>query len=392
MKKSLFQILALSALVFGCAEKKQLTEMHDNTEQMNKTTGKMAETTDHMDKTTSKMSTVTEKMQATTEKVSAESGEMNGKMTQVVETAEKTVKLMGELYDASRQGAAVLIREKWFDRVTSDLAIDKKLVDAGEYFLAFEFAVWSGQGQDENQGRRDELAKDAVQEFLHFAGTVGHWDVEDVNPFAQPESPLKSGEYFSSVETLNQKASFNVLAAAMHKINRKQEFAAQENGLEVLNMFKLIETGLLAGAEIKAGNKQLSDFPPYVDEVLREEPTAIKLLQARYNMLGLILLGRMSKIQDSLMTGLGMKVLHKKWDFDLSSINSSQLEYFRLHLQHAMQTRQLLEKLNIKVLRDSDVQAIFSNLTLKASVAGQISPELDSERAKFGSLIKDYIQ
>jgi hypothetical protein len=258
--------------------------------------------------------------------------------------------------------------------------------------VAFEFEVWSGQGQDQFPGRRDELSKDAVQEFLHFLSTVAHWDIEDLNPFAQPASGLLSGELFSSTETLNQKASFNAAAAALHKTNRKQEFTSQNEGVEVLSMFKLLETGMLAGLEIQAGKKTIQDFPPYVDEVLREEGLVIKLMQARYNMLGLVLLGRMTKIQDSLMTGVGLKILHNDWKFDLSNINHSQLKFFKLHLEFAAETRRLLEKLHQPVSLDKDVKQIFKNLTMKAAVQAKSGSDLDKDRTTFSELIKAYIE
>jgi hypothetical protein len=130
-------------------------------------------------------------------------------------------------------------------------------------------------------------------------------------------------------------------------------------------MFTLIEKALLAGQEIHTGNKRTNDFPAYVDEVLRNEPLAIRLLQARYNIIGLVLLGRVTQISDSLWQGFKLKIWGSKWDLDLDSMNFSQVKYYNDHFVEAKKTKDLLAKLGIKVQMDKDIKKIFSNMNIK---------------------------
>ena len=373
--------MSLMLMLVACQEKKQLTEMHDSTAQMNTTTS-------NMDKKMGEMS-------ATTTEVGKESHEMNGKMSNVVGTADKTLTLMGELYDSSRQGQSLDLRRKIWDAVVSEKALDAKIVGAGEYFLAFEFEVWSSMAQDTQENRRDQLAKDAVTELFNNLKLVSHWDENEINPFANPESRIKSGEYLSSGETLNEKAVFNALSAALHKINRKQEFAAGKAGIEVLSMFSVIEKSLKAGVLIKAGQKRLEDFPVYVDEVLRNESLAIRLLQARYNMMGLILMARVSKISESFTDGFSKKILGKKWVVDLAKLNQSQVRFYTAHLTEALKTRQLLTDIGVKAELNKDIRKILSNLALlnvsSADSAGEIS-DLARDRISFADGLQKYLK
>ncbi len=386
---SLIAAIAASALS-ACQEKKQLSEMHDNTQQMNQTTTGMAA---NMEKTVATM----DSMKKTTEKVSVTAETTVEQMGKVIENADKTVNLIGESYDAGRQGGALDLRNKIYEVLRSTATpLDKKIVEAAKYMVAFEFQLWSGQGQDiEGKTKTEALEKlehDAVIELFNNLKTVSHWDADAIDPFAQPDLKAKS-----NFEEKNQKAIFNALAAALHKTNRKQD--RQEsltvNKDDKTSMFTLIERALLAGQEIRTGNKRTTDFPAYVDEVLRNEQMAIRLLQARYNIIGIVLLARVTQISDSLWEGFKLKIWGSKWDLDLDNMNISQVKYYNDHFAEAKKTKDLLTRLGIKVEIDKNIKKIFSHMNIKddkqALVAADKEDALVKEKISLVAAAKKYI-
>lgn len=383
--KPVVAAVAFASLLVACQEKQQLKEMHDNTEQMNATTAKMSATTDQL-------LAKTGSVESTTTKVADVSEKMNGKMTDIVSNSQSTLSLMSELYDSGRQGAALDLRMKIWKEIVEQEDLGAKVVNSGEYFLAFEFELWSGLGQDQNPTRRDLLARDAVKEFFNHVKIVSGWSAKDSNAFAQPGSRVKSGEYFVTTETLNQKAVFNALSAALHQTNRKQEFSADRNSLEVLSMYSLIEKSLRAGAQIKLGEKKLEDFPLYVNEVLKSEKLAIRLMQARYSMLGLVLLGRVTDIGWDLGTGARLKIFGSPWTLDLSHFNQSEIRFFRAHLTEAQKAKTLLQDLKMPVVLDPSLKKIYANarvLDVDPTIA-EASLSLDVK--DFSQALKEYLK
>lgn len=386
---SLVAAITASALS-ACQEKKQLSEMHDNTQQMNQTTTGMAT---NMEKTVATMDSI----KKTTEKVSITAETTVEQMGRVIENADKTVKLIGETYDTGRQGGAMDLRNKIYEVIKSaGTPLDKKIVEAAKYMVAFEYQVWSGQGQDVEGKSKTEtlekLEKDAVIELFNNLRTVSHWDAEKIDPFAQPNLTSKS-----NFEKDNQKAIFNALAAALHKTNRKQErqemmTVSQD---DKTSMFTLIERALIAGQDIRTGNKRISEYPGYIDEVLRNEQLAIRLLQARYNIIGLVLLGRVTQISDSLWEGFKLKIWGSEWDLDLDQMNFSQVKYYNDHFVEATKTKELLGKLGIKVQLNKDIKKIFTHMKIKdekqALVSADKEDALIKEKVRLSSAVKKYI-
>lgn len=379
-KFGFLSILISLQFLAACGEKKQLTEMHDNTAQMNQTTGSMAQTTIKMDSSISQMKT-------TTDKVADVSGQMNEKMSKVVITAEQTAALMGEVYDTGRQGAALDVRKKLFDSIMTDSSLDKKVVHAAEYFLAFEFQLWSSLSQDNEADARDRLRRDALTELFNHLLTVSHFAEDDLDPFASPD--LQFSERF---QKKNQMAVFNAIAAAAHITNRKSERNGKIENRENDSIYELIKTGLLAGAQIRKGEKRIEDFPSYVDEVLKNEGLALRLLKARYNVLGVILLARLTPIADSLWQGARLKYLGKAWSLNLSDLNISQVRLYKAHLTEAAKAKSLLAELGIKIQIDPSLKKIYEKMTVQtfAPAAANEDLNLSSERKALVDSIYQY--
>lgn len=344
----LFASLTLTAcLQLGCEMRDQLKDMHDNTAQMNKTTGTLADST------------------------------------------AQTVQMMGELYDASRQGTAMDLRKKLYDSIVLEKALDSKMINAAKYYMAFEFELWSGQGQDREIDRRHVLAKDAVEELFNHLKTVSHWDDEDLDPFANPETPSLTPEIISKK---NQMAVFNALAATVHYTNRKQDPVTDKNNIPKLSMYSLIEESLLAGAEIRRGAKRIADYPIYVDEVLKTEALAIQFLKARYNVLGVMIIGQVSRISKSLWDGVKIKILNQKWNLETEKMSPSEVRSYRALLDQAEKTKQLLVRLGVSVELDKSVKSIFSKMQIPAQTQSAMKPMsvLDSEKQAFIDSLNQY--
>lgn len=318
MKKA-YPCLALIALT-GCSK---VNDMHDATMAMNATTSKMA---------------------ANTEKMGATTTTMNG--------------IMCEVFDSGRQGAALDLRTKQWELVIGSPKLEDKGTFAGLYFLAFEFQLWSNLCEDSLSGQRNRLKADAVKEFSRRLLGISHWGPDEVDPFAG-KNPLKFGD----VE--NEKASFNAVAASMEENNRKQELTATDTSTDSDSMLNIIETGLRAGKEIREGKAKLQDFPEYVDLVLQREELMTRLLKARYQVMGLAVLGQLTPITRNLTEGLKYKYLGQKWDIDFNQLSESLVNLATFRIQQANEAHDTLKELGIEVTLDPAISNIFSHATVK---------------------------
>jgi hypothetical protein len=117
--------------------------------------------------------------------------EMNSTTSDLADVSSQMNKMMAEVYDSGRQGASLDLRNKLFDIAVNAPKIEEKATNAGLYFLAFEFQLWSNLGQDNRANERERLMKDAVEEFFCHLLSVTHWT--EVDPFAG-KNPLAFSE------------------------------------------------------------------------------------------------------------------------------------------------------------------------------------------------------
>ncbi|MGZ3735975.1 MAG: hypothetical protein ACXVC0_13500 [Bdellovibrionota bacterium] len=350
----LASLLALSA----CSK---VNDMHDATMAMNATTAKMAANT-------SKMAETTEGMSKTTTN-------MNGVMT--------------DIFDVGRQGAALDVRTKHWELVVNSPKLEDKGTYAGLYFLAFEFQLWANIGQDARPGERERLMADAANEFTRHLLGITHWAPEEIDPFAG-KNPLKFGD----VE--NEKASFNAVAASMEENNREQEFTATDTSEGAVSMLEMIETSLLDGKKIKEGKAKLEDFPDYENIVLAREELATRLLRARYQVMGLAVLGQLTPLTRNFTEGFKLKIWGEKWDMDFNQMTQSQIRLASFRIGQAIQARDTLAQLGIAVTLDPSIRKIYSHAQVK-NLAGQkgalvASQESEAAKEQLGliNLLKDY--
>jgi hypothetical protein len=307
------------------------------------------------------MHDATLRMDATTARMAATTEEMNKSTQQLRDDTASLGDVNRELFDEARQGAALDIRNKSWQLMREGKSLEDKALQAGLFFDAFEFQLWSNLGADARPGARERLMQDAVDEFFRRVLGITHWAPEEVDPFAG-KNPLKLGE------AEEEKACFNAVAGALERNNRKQEQigAASQNQLSMLS---LIENALKAGALIRMGKARLDDFPSYVDIVLSREELARRLLAARYQIMGLATLGYVTTMTRSLTDAIPYlnPLAPKQWDLDFDTLNESQVRVISFRLGEALHARDLLLSLGSPVELNSHVRFVFSNGHVKGA-------------------------
>jgi hypothetical protein len=313
--------------------------------------------------------------------------QMNKTTSELAATTADTKKLMGEIYDSGRQGASLDLRNKLYDLVTHSPKIEEKATNAGLYFLAFEFELWSNLGVDQRGGQRDVLMKDAADEFFCHLLSITHWD--SVDPFAG-KNPLAFGE------TENERAAFNAFALTLERSNRKQTALAADNNVDNVSMRSMVETALLAGKDIREGKSRLRDYPSYVEIILSHEENAIRLLKARYQMLGLAVLTQLTPIAKNNWNGFLYKIWGSRWQIDFNKLNQGETRLATFRLQEAQRAKSILAQLGIQEELDPAIKKIYSHAQVVAlrdsSEKSAAREDTATEQEEFLAAMGAYLQ
>lgn len=401
--KTRFVTLALAGALCGsaCAEKKQLTEMHDATVDMRDTTKELNKGTGELKDTTTQLLRQTLDMKETTTHLADISGQMNGKMDDMSKKTSVVSQLTGELYDASRQGVTLDLRRSALKALLEAQSSGKKIAEAAQYFMSFEYQFWTGFGQDETEEKRQVLVDDAVSEFFKSVKEFNVGPSTEINPLAQ--TSLSNGGGSVALDDDNRVASFNAIAAALHRVNRKQEEMHHKNPkVEVLSMLSLIERGLKAEVELNSGAKTLDTLPPSIKEVLNNKSLAVKLLQARHNFIAAIFLAEVSPVgaqapTNTLAPKWATKMLlylwstQMGWKANLDRFNVSQLKQFNQYLSAVLATRASLKTLGIEPHVDSKIQKLFQTMNEETTGKGPAKDigELNAARTELIGLLNE---
>lgn len=318
-------------IVSACETKREMSEMHDATVEMNTRTEELAQNSNDLKEQT------------------------------------------GELYDALRQGDSLQLRRNALERLvqTSDPA--NKLSEAAKYFMSFEVQLWSGSGPDATDEKRQLLALSATKEFFK--------DVLQFIPDDQRTASPLNGQILTT-DAGNKFHCLNALAAAMHLLNPKQELYLKTNAsMKPVSMMSLVQEALLAKESIESGAQDLKAVPGFVREVLANEKEAIYLLQARYNYIPTVLLGRSTNIATSKLAAV--KMFASAWTLDLEKFNTVQVYEFNEFLKAALETRDLLKQLGHSITMDAQVARIYKNMSVSLSAkASQQKANIEADFAR----------
>lgn len=345
MKKTIISSSVLVFLLAACAEQKKLDEMHDATLNMEKTTTKMNENTVQMKSQTDSLAKLTRELKA-----------MND-----------------ELYDALRQGNSLQLRREAYKALLAAPDMTKKISEAGKYFMSFEIQLWNEFGQDQALEKRDLLKQQAAQEFFLEIEELAPKD-GSVNPTVKPDAVDINSE-------ANRSASFNAMAATLHKMNRKQDRAVKAiPTAKPVNMYSIMEEALLLP-------RDQVQTDAAAREVLAHEKKAIQLLQARYNIFPTIFIDAVSGIGAKNILQQGSMV-YLGWEFNADSVSPTSMDYLINEvLVHAVSAKNLLIKLGHKPKMDDKVSKLLHGMTVK--VNGKSGPEMVAMQTKFIELIQE---
>jgi len=313
-------------------------------------------------------------------------GQMNDKMQQMQSDTSAMKDQTGhvstdscELYDALRQGDTLASRRNALDKLITVHDEARKISEAGKYFMAFEFQLWSQSCEDTNQLKRDVLMQAAAQEFLR--------EVQDFLPqgeFAPDPAAESDGVQYSDG---NLAASVNALAAGLHVLNPKQEYRNLTIAkFPALSMLDVLEQGIAAKKLIDSGKRTVESYPLYVKEVLIQEKAAVALLQARYNIATAIALDGISDIRSGFFTQIKMYLT--SWTAQMDRANLAQLQEYQAYIKGAVEIRDFLKANGYTPILNSNLQKVILNMQYKPQSLRSTAQQV--EEAKLYQAFQDY--
>lgn len=258
----------------GC----MFNDMANDTHEMRQKTGDMAATTSKMSDTTSEMSKQTEQMN---EQMVQMRQEMADLKTETTQQLQRTVMGLTDTYSDLRQKEAVDMRNTMLDTLEKTSSLESKVAAAGKYCMAFEFQLWKDNLNDTPE-YREQLFRDAIEEFF--------LDLARYMP--------DPSESLDSTSTKSQMQNLMAIAATIDRANPNAQVLAKSEHREPDTLWSLIESALNKADKVESGEISHDDLKPYEQQVLIYKSEAVAILQARANMLPVMLLSRISDIQN----------------------------------------------------------------------------------------------
>jgi hypothetical protein len=306
------------------------------------------------------------------------------------------------LCQGSRQALAEQSRDPLLDSLTfTSVAPADKIEHAAKYFKAFEFQAWGICGT-QDLSERDVLMESGTHEFFfaiqrYNTGTPLPEIITDVK-MTQDGKAQQGNE--------NKDANFNSLALTLHMTNHLQDLMLARNKKEVqeskgavkpippATMLNIIVESLALNGAINQGSLDLKDVKAHQKIVLENRSTALRLLQARHNMMAAVFL---SKFEDQITLGAKVQIalekvkkgLGGKAEVSIDRFSVVQLEELMTFLRASIQTREALTKLGIKPVMDGKLKLIFAVLTPVSQTKSPLA-RVERARAELASVIQAY--
>jgi hypothetical protein len=270
---------------------------------------------------------------------------------------EKTQKLSDascELYDALRQGNTLDSRRRAIDNLLNNTKDEAaKIAQGAEYFMGFEFQLWSNACQDQSDHKRDLLMALGVQEFLRQVQEF--FPDNDLSPDPSAQSNQKP------YSDKNLTASLNALAATVHLLNPKQQIRADNDPtFKTYSMLDILEEGLAMKAKINSGEIPYEQIPEHVKEVLMQEKYAVALLQARYNIAVAIAIDGISDIHNGFFRQMMMYL--KSWTAQMDRPNAVQLHEYQEYVKDSAKIGAFLKSIGVTPEINNDLKKVINNM------------------------------
>ncbi|MGZ3694130.1 MAG: hypothetical protein ACXWQO_08005, partial [Bdellovibrionota bacterium] len=91
------------------------------------------------------------------------------------------------------------------------------------------------------------------------------------------------------------------------------------------------------------------------------EKNAVKLLEARYQMLGLFALTELTKIGQNKVEGFKYKIWGSSWEIDFNKLNDAEIKKTTFRFTEAQRAKNLLAELGVNVELNSSIKKVFSH-------------------------------
>lgn len=315
------------------------------------------------------------------------------KTTQEMKDISSAIKTSQEyLTILARAGSTGAFTIEQFERVKSADNLSDKLELTTAYFAGMEYQYWLGWGQDTEELRESMWAKGIEMFFSHIDGLV------------DDNYPLDGSWWSLGYKLSDNQEALGIVSVAMSKVSSEQERMTKKFGIKSYSAYDLIKEGLQYKADYEAGNA----VPDWAVKVLRNEKTAIYLLQLRHNFYPLIVLSRMTKVEDGPKWFLA-KSLVEEFQIDLSNFSKAELDYYQELLAKGVDARLFLERTlclkpqYAKLTQHFYSTAVFqthefgntnaqsfllklqqaTKINLKAQIVGLVPQETGSEKTMF---------
>lgn len=285
-------VLSLMLVILtACGELKKVDEMKDATSEMNDTTKTLLNETKDMKTELKGMKKVTDTMSETTNELR-------------VLTRDKLLAATCMLYDNGRQGQTDQKRDEKLQLILKRAKFEERIADAGRYMMSFEFQLIGETCSDPTDAQRLLLYQQGTSEFFHSLKGLAPDDF-DVNVRARPAELTDTGSLYTNENRTN---AFNALSIVLHMKNRFQKTDPAFG--HPVTMYDLIISALKAEKEIAAGRMKLPEGEHYIKEVLLWKPLALQLLQTRYNMMPLVVVGSRTQFSDRSELSQGLTLIN----------------------------------------------------------------------------------
>jgi hypothetical protein len=341
MKFQSIALISIATLTSACSQLSDMGKMSDTTAHMSATTDHMASTTDGMAQTTDKMSQITGQMATTTDGMAQTTDGM-------AVTTNDVLSQTTDMYQDLRQANSLTIRNQTLDAMVAATSMQKKISEAGAYFMAFEFQLWKGDGRDTSD-KMDSLYYCAMEEFTRILREYMPTDFSKVDATSQNSRMM----------------DLYALAVSFHQVNPNAQPGA-------LGMMDLVKQVLQLNQPVNSGKIAESSLKDWQREGLANYQELVYLMQIRSNFLAVMTLAQVSKIADSGflgITGLARKLsmVETKWSSDFSKLNLEEIVTYTTWMNEADTDSVFLKSIGEPAAIDSRLKKIFMNMTIHDS-------------------------
>lgn len=304
-----------------------------------------------------------------------------------VKEAEKTMNTMKEqttqmkentsvMYQQVRSKEAEDTRNKKFEIITSKKeGFGTKLAAAAVYFKSFEFQLWTGAKDFDNQHMREVLLLDAANEFTRRISDV--YGKINLNTM----SPTNDGKKH------NSEMAFYAISATLHFNHHFQdELIDNKSSLKAISFYDIMKNALRKDYN----SESLTEYEEILVSNINRE-IMIELIKARVDMFSALALKNLTDKRDMTFSqkfkaGL-FKLSGGKWGaIELPEVfiksNESTKKQTVKYLEAAMRAKNILSDLGVEKELEKTIKSAFSHIKLGDTESEQSQGDVDSEEGE----------